>query len=97
MARSLEEVCRFRTARRGEVQANANAAGCMNWGYAVICSASSAGGGEVRMWDAVSGEFLYRFRERIGGTGVVVGASDRYVSAWSADAGLHIWDFGGGV
>jgi hypothetical protein len=88
---TLDEVCSFDPLRRdmqgqhlGEA---ARVVTCMNWGY-VVCFSDWAGA-----WDALTGEFLYRFRERIGNVVMAV-ANNRYVVAWSADSGLHLWDFG---
>ncbi|KAJ1690264.1 hypothetical protein LUZ63_014419 [Rhynchospora breviuscula] len=87
----LDEVCSFDALRRdmqgqhhGEV---ARVVACMNWGY-VICFSSWAG-----VWDSHTGEFLYRFRERIGHVVAAV-VNNRNVAAWSDDSGLHLWDFG---
>ncbi|KAH7660588.1 Quinoprotein alcohol dehydrogenase-like protein [Dioscorea alata] len=88
-ARTLEELCRFNTVRRRDAAQPAAVTGCMNWGYVLLCF----GDGVIRVWDAATGEFLYRFRERIGEAGVVV-ASYRHVAAWSRGTGLHLWDFG---
>ncbi|CAL9053718.1 unnamed protein product [Musa banksii] len=87
----LQEICRFSTVRRaeGRQQGAAGVQGCMNWGYAVVCSAH----GGVRVWDATTGEYLYSFRERIGEAAASV-AGDRYVAAWADETGLHLWDFG---
>ncbi|KAJ0980128.1 hypothetical protein J5N97_008383 [Dioscorea zingiberensis] len=85
-ARTLEEVCRFNTVRRG-----GELTGCMNWGYVVICFPD----GVIRVWDSATGELLYRFRERIGEGGSTIVASYRHVAAWCLDTGLHLWDFGG--
>ncbi|WOL10433.1 hypothetical protein Cni_G19188 [Canna indica] len=94
---TLQELCRFRAVRRaataeeGVRQWDEEAAvvrGCMNWGY-VIAYAS----GRVRVWDAETGQYLYRFRERVGDMIAMV-AGDRYVAAWDNETGLHLWDFG---
>ncbi|XP_008778313.1 transcriptional regulator STERILE APETALA [Phoenix dactylifera] len=90
-ARTLAEVCRFSTVARVEghpQQRVSGTVGCMNWGYAVVCSA-----GSLRVWDAATGEYLYSFRERVGDV-TIVAASDRYVASWVDDTGLHLWDFG---
>ncbi|XP_029117302.1 transcriptional regulator STERILE APETALA [Elaeis guineensis] len=90
-ARTLAEVCRFSTVVRLEghpQQRVQGMVGCMNWGYAVVCSV-----GSLRVWDASTGEYLYSFRERVGDV-TVVAASDRYVAAWVNDTGLHLWDYG---
>lgn len=81
---TMEEVCTFiatGAAQRGAV-------GCINMGYAVMSS-----GGAIRVWEIEHGQFLYRFRERIGAANVVV-ANDRYVAAYGFDTTLHLWDFG---
>ncbi|URD84954.1 Transcriptional regulator STERILE [Musa troglodytarum] len=86
---ALQEICRFSTLRRAEDQHELGEMSvCMNRNYAVVRS-----GDRVRVWDATTGEYLYRFRERIG-EALVVAASDRYVAAWATDTGLHLWDFG---
>ncbi|CAL9767101.1 unnamed protein product [Musa acuminata subsp. burmannicoides] len=86
---ALQEICRFSTLRRAEDQHElGEMSACMNRNYAVVRSAD-----RVRVWDATTGEYLYRFRERIG-EALVVAASDRYVAAWATDTGLHLWDFG---
>ncbi|KAF5482611.1 hypothetical protein F2P56_003167 [Juglans regia] len=79
---TMEEVCRFNVRGRGGV------VGCMNRGYALMCS-----GGVIRVWEAVSGEFRYNFGERIGEVNAMV-ANERHVVASSRDSGIHIWDFG---
>ncbi|XP_078430072.1 transducin/WD40 repeat-like superfamily protein isoform X2 [Wolffia australiana] len=85
VARSQEEVCRFNTGRRRVAQP-----GAMNWGYAVVCGSDGA----VGVWDAVTGEFLYAFRERTGGAAAAVAADERRVAVWCRATGLHLWDFG---
>ncbi|XP_022985799.1 transcriptional regulator STERILE APETALA [Cucurbita maxima] len=81
---TMEEVCTFTVtgaAQRGAV-------GCMNMGYAVMSS-----GGAIRVWEIEHGQYLYRFRERIGAANAVI-ANDRYVAASGFDTTLHLWDFG---
>ncbi|CAL9053481.1 unnamed protein product [Musa banksii] len=88
---TLQELCRFGTGRRVEgqqQQGTGRVKACMNWCYGIVCS-----GRGVRVWDATTGAYLYSFRERIG-EAAVAAASDRYVSAWADDSGLHLWDFG---
>ncbi|XP_065036781.1 transcriptional regulator STERILE APETALA-like [Musa acuminata AAA Group] len=88
---TLQELCRFGTGRRVEgqqQQGTVRVKACMNWCYAIVCS-----GRGVRVWDATTGAYLYSFRERIG-EAAVAAASDRYISAWADDSGLHLWDFG---
>lgn len=81
----------------GEDEEEAGVAGCMNWGYAVVSSSSTSGRSSVfTVWDGVTGEYLYRMRERVGGGVRAMVASERYVAAWGEDTGLHIWDFGNG-
>lgn len=88
---TLDEICSFDALRRemhGQNQGEAaRVVACMNWGY-VICFSGWAGA-----WDAQTGVFLYRFRERVRNVVAAV-TNNRYVAAWSADSGLHLWDFG---
>ncbi|KAG2719561.1 hypothetical protein I3843_03G258800 [Carya illinoinensis] len=79
---TMEEVCRFNVRGRGGV------VGCMNRGYALMCS-----GGVIRVWEAVNGDFRYNFRERIGEVNAMV-ANERHVAASTRDSTIHIWDFG---
>ncbi|KAK6126958.1 hypothetical protein DH2020_039302 [Rehmannia glutinosa] len=81
---NLEEICRFtvRGAFQGELL------GCVNGGYGLICV-----GGVIRVWEIEHGQFLYRFRERIGDCNALI-ADERYVAACSSDATIHLWDFG---
>ncbi|CAA6657307.1 unnamed protein product [Spirodela intermedia] len=96
VARTLEEVCRFNTIRRRPAGVQQQApvgerpVGCMNWGYAVMCGPD----GGVRLWDALTGEYLYTFRERIAGSAGAVASDDRRVAVWCGETGLHLWDFG---
>ncbi|KAG6480569.1 transcriptional regulator STERILE APETALA-like [Zingiber officinale] len=86
---ALTEVSRFPTLRRSERQhGSPSLEGCMNWGYALVCISRG-----VHVWDAITGEYLYVFRQRIG-MATAMAASDRYVVAWANDTGLHLWDFG---
>ncbi|XP_042002162.1 transcriptional regulator STERILE APETALA-like [Salvia splendens] len=77
----MEEVCRF-TMREGV------SFGCMNGGYGVTW-----GGGVIRVWDIERGQYLYRFRERIGECNALI-ADERFVAACCDDATIHLWDFG---
>ena len=90
VARTMKEVCRFSTVRRRAV--GVRHVGCMNWGYVVVCR----GDGAVGVWDALTGEFLYTFRERIGSGGRAAAAAtdDGRVAIWCGETGLHLWDFG---
>ncbi|CAI9760997.1 unnamed protein product [Fraxinus pennsylvanica] len=81
---TLEEVCRFTArgaSRRGTL-------GCVNGGYGLMCV-----GGEIRVWEIEHGAYLYNFRERIGICNALI-ADERHVAACSADAIIHLWDFG---
>ncbi|KAL2464412.1 Transcriptional regulator STERILE APETALA [Forsythia ovata] len=81
---TMEEVCRFTV--RGASQRGI--LGSVNGGYAVMCV-----GGVIRVWEIVHGEYLYSFRERIGACNAIV-SDERHVAACSADATIHLWDFG---
>lgn len=81
---TFEEVCRFNI----RVQRNGNVMGCMNQGCALMCA-----GGVIRVWEVERGEYMYRFRERIGEVNAFVG-DDRHVAA-SSEGSIHLWDFGG--
>ncbi|KAL3824634.1 hypothetical protein ACJIZ3_020663 [Penstemon smallii] len=78
---NLEEVCRFRVRGRGIL-------GCVNSGYGFICA-----GGVIRVWEIEHGQYLYSLGERVGESNALI-ADDRYVAACSADANIHVWDFG---
>ncbi|KAG8367593.1 hypothetical protein BUALT_Bualt16G0088500 [Buddleja alternifolia] len=82
---NLEEVCRF-TIRGAASQREI--LGCVNDGYGVIC-----GGGVIRVWEIVNGQYLYRLRERIDECNALI-ADKRYVAACASDATIHVWDFG---
>ncbi|KAJ0966041.1 hypothetical protein J5N97_027179 [Dioscorea zingiberensis] len=88
-AKTLEEVCRFNTMRRRRGRLSA---GCMNWGYVVICLPD----GVIKVWDAATGKKLYSFRERICEYSSTIVASYRHVAVICPRTGkLNIWDFGG--
>lgn len=96
VARTLDVVCRFNTVRRRaaqqqqqQPQAGGRLVGCMNWGYAVVCCAD----GTVRVWDVLTGEYLYSFRQRVPGPPGAAAADDRRVAVWCGETGLHLWDF----
>lgn len=81
---TLEEVCNFivtGAAHRGIL-------GSVNGEYALLCV-----GGVIRVWEIVHGEYLYSFRERIGECNAFV-SDERHVAACSANATIHLWDFG---
>ncbi|KAF8042932.1 hypothetical protein BT93_A1306 [Corymbia citriodora subsp. variegata] len=80
-----EEICRFnvRGAAQGRVM------GCMNQGYALMCVA-----GVIRVWEVERGAELYTLAEGIGEVNAIV-ANERHVAAYSNDAIIHLWDFGG--
>ncbi|KAM7264510.1 hypothetical protein ACFE04_002193 [Oxalis oulophora] len=66
-----------------------NVMGCMNLGYALMCSA-----GVMRIWEVEHGHYLYRFRDNnIGEVNALV-ANDRHVAACGRDSTIHLWDFG---
>ncbi|KAL2502459.1 Transcriptional regulator STERILE APETALA [Forsythia ovata] len=81
---TLEEVCRFTV--RGSSQRGI--LGCVNGGYGLMCV-----GGVIRVWEIEHGAYLYNFRERIGICNALI-ADERHVAACSADATIHLWDFG---
>ncbi|KAG6604913.1 Transcriptional regulator STERILE APETALA, partial [Cucurbita argyrosperma subsp. argyrosperma] len=81
---TMEEVCRFLVSGAGQ----RGAMGCINMGYAVMNSS-----GAMKVWEIEHGQFLYRFRERVGAATAMV-ANDRYVAASGFDRRLHLWDFG---
>ncbi|CAI9765771.1 unnamed protein product [Fraxinus pennsylvanica] len=81
---TLEEVCRFTV--RGAYQRGI--LGSVNGGYALMCV-----GGVIRVWEMVHGEELYNFGERIGECNAIV-SDERHVAACSANATIHLWDFG---
>ncbi|XP_042414566.1 transcriptional regulator STERILE APETALA-like [Zingiber officinale] len=88
-APALTDVSRFTAFRRSELQQGGpSLEGCMNWGYALVCTSRG-----VQVWDFITGRYLYIFRQRIGIASAMV-ASNRYVVAWTNDTGLHLWDFG---
>ncbi|KAG6533157.1 transcriptional regulator STERILE APETALA-like [Zingiber officinale] len=90
-APALTDVSRFTPFRRSELQQGGpSVEGCMNWGYALVCTSRG-----VQVWDSITatGQYLYIFRQRIGIASAMV-ASNRYVAAWTKDTGLHLWDFG---
>ncbi|KAL1531062.1 transcriptional regulator STERILE APETALA-like [Salvia divinorum] len=75
------EICRFRV--RGP------ALGCINAGYAVIINS-----GVIRVWEIERGQYLYTFRERIGGDCSAIIADERRVAAAAQGGIIHLWDFG---
>ncbi|MQM09304.1 hypothetical protein Taro_042171 [Colocasia esculenta] len=95
VARTMAEVCRFNTVRRRAAQqqqqpaAGGRPVGCMNWGYTVLCCADGA----IRVWDALTGEYLYSFRQRMLGAPGAAAADDRRLAVWCGETGLHLWDF----
>ncbi|XP_074566306.1 transcriptional regulator STERILE APETALA-like [Curcuma longa] len=86
---ALTDVSQFTALRQSELQQGTlSVEGCMNWGYALVCTSRG-----VQVWDSITGQYLYVFRQRIGIASAMV-ASNRYVVAWTNDTGLHLWDFG---
>ncbi|XVE78313.1 hypothetical protein DITRI_Ditri13aG0134600 [Diplodiscus trichospermus] len=81
-ADTLEELCRFNTEQR-------NVMGCMNSGYALLCTA-----GVIRVWwiEQLQGEHLYNLNENVGDVNAMV-ADDRYVAAAGSDTSIHLWNF----
>lgn len=80
---TFEEVCRF------NVRSQRGVMGCMNGGYALMCS-----GGVIRVWEIEQrGVQLYRFGQRVGEVNALV-ADDRHVAAASSDTTIRLWDFG---
>jgi hypothetical protein len=80
---TMEEVCTFNVGASGGL-----VMGCMNMG----CVLRSAGG-VIRVWGAEHGEYLYRFRDRVGQLNAFV-ANERHVAAAGTDTTIHLWDFG---
>ncbi|XP_073285141.1 transcriptional regulator STERILE APETALA-like [Primulina huaijiensis] len=74
--------CRLRGASQREIL------GCVNGGYGLTCA-----GGIIRVWEIQHGNFLYSLREGIGECNALI-ADERYVAACSAEATIHVWDFG---
>ncbi|KAI3848731.1 hypothetical protein MKW98_012442 [Papaver atlanticum] len=85
---NFEEVCAFTVddvggARRGGL------IGCMNGGCVFICL-----GGNIRVWDALYGEYVSSFRERLEGEVNELIANERHVAAaCSSDMTIHLWDY----
>ncbi|PPD74529.1 hypothetical protein GOBAR_DD28536 [Gossypium barbadense] len=76
-AGTLEEVCRFHTR-------HSNAIGCVNLGYALMCSV-----GVVRTWEIEQGQYLYSLNENIEAINAMV-ADDRHVAA----VGTSLYTYG---
>lgn len=81
---TLQEICRFMVSGAGQM----GAMGCMNGGYALMCT-----GGVITVWEVERGERLYSFRERVGQVNAFV-CDERHVAACCSDTTLHLWDFG---
>ncbi|KAM6572217.1 hypothetical protein CsatA_016297 [Cannabis sativa] len=86
-ASTLEELCNF-SVRRGAWHRDRGLIGCMNRGFALMCT-----GTVIRVWEIEGGRHLYRLAEQIGEVSVMV-ADERHVVACSGDSTLHLWDFG---
>ncbi|KAK4431865.1 Transcriptional regulator STERILE APETALA [Sesamum alatum] len=79
----LEEKCWFRLGGRYLRRV----LGCVNSGYAVICSE-----GEIMVYEVEHGEYLYNFREEIGHCKALI-ADEKCVAACSANGTIHLWYF----
>ncbi|KAF4359314.1 transcriptional regulator STERILE APETALA [Cannabis sativa] len=86
-ASTLEELCNF-SVRRGAWRRERGLVGCMNRGFALMCT-----GSVIRVWEIEEGHHIYRLADQIGEVNVMA-ADERYVIACSDDNTLHLWDFG---
>lgn len=81
---TLQEMCRFMVGGAGQM----GAMGCMNGGYALMCT-----GGAIRVWEVERGVRLNDFQEHVGQVNAFV-CDERHVAAYCSDTTLHLWDFG---